>query len=93
MKSRQTENWLRPRGLLARLFLVPGDGTVPLQSVLRLGSAEIWRLGQQRRSQYLVALLNRKRNETAVDAPDRFSGRTHRASSPERRSADDDVGC
>jgi hypothetical protein len=70
MKSRQTQSWLRPGGLLARLFLAPNDDrAASLQSIFRFDSAEVWRLGQQRRSQYLAALLHRERNKTAVDAP------------------------
>jgi len=42
-----------------------------LQSLFRLNSAEAWRLGQRRRSQFLAALLKRKREDTAADAPDR----------------------
>jgi hypothetical protein len=83
MKSGQTEGWLRRARLLARLFSAPRDDrAAPLQWVFRLGTAEIWRLGQRRRSQYLAALLNRKCNETAVDAPERFSGRTHSCGQP-----------
>jgi len=64
--------------LLARLFSAPSrDGAALVQDVFRFDSAEVWRLGQQRRGQYLNAFLHRKRNETAADAPDRFSGRTH----------------
>jgi hypothetical protein len=78
MKSRQIESWLRPGGLVVRLFSAPsGDRAAPFQSIFHFDLAEIWRLGQQRRSQYLAALLNRKSNETALDVPDRFSGRTH----------------
>jgi hypothetical protein len=83
MKSRQTEGWLPRARFLARLFLAPRDDrAAPLQWVFRLGTAEIWRLGQRRRSQYLAALLDRKCNETPVDAPDRFSGRTHSSVQP-----------
>src|SRR6516164_3324272 len=78
VKSRQTKTWLRLGRLLARLFSAPYDHkAVPLQGIFHFDSAELWRLGQQRRSQCLAALLNRKRSETAVDAPDPFSGRTH----------------
>jgi hypothetical protein len=77
MKSIQIGSWLRPGGLLARLLSAPcDDGAAPSQSLFRFDSAEAWRLGQRRRSQYLAALLNRKRNETPVDVPDRFRGRT-----------------
>jgi hypothetical protein len=78
MKSRRIESWSVPGGLLARLFSAPSDErAAPLQSIFRFDSAEIWRLAQQRRSQYLAALLNRKSNKTALDAPDGFSGGTH----------------
>jgi len=71
MKSRQTQSWLRPDELLARLFLaLDDDRAASLQSIFRFDSAEIWRLGQQRRSRYLAALLHRKSNKTVVDAPD-----------------------
>ncbi len=81
MKSRQS--WLRPGGLLARLFLAPSDDrAAPLEGIFRFNTAEIWRLGQQRRSQYLAALLNRKSTETDLDAPDRFSSRTHSWAQP-----------
>jgi hypothetical protein len=80
MKSRQTQSWLRPGELLARLFLAPDDDRgASLQSIFRFDSAEIWRLGQQRRSQYLAALLHPKSNKIAVDAPDGFSDRTQRS--------------
>jgi len=56
-----TQSWLRPGELLARFFLAPDDNrAASLQSIFRLDSAEIWRLGQQLRSQYLAALLHRK---------------------------------
>jgi hypothetical protein len=71
MKSRQTQSWLRPGGLLARLFLAPSDErAVSLQGFFRFDLAEIWGLGQKRRSQCLAALLRSKCNQTAVDAPD-----------------------
>jgi hypothetical protein len=58
MKSRQAQSWLRPGEWLARLFLAPDhDRAASLQSIFRFDSAEIWRLGQQRRSRYLAALL------------------------------------
>lgn len=86
MKSRQTQSWLRPGKLLARLFLAPDDDRLAsLQSIFRFDSAEIWRLGQQRRSRYLAALLHRKSNKTAVDAPDGFSGRTGRSPTADPR--------
>jgi hypothetical protein len=44
-----------------------------------VGSAEIWRLGQQRRAQYLAALLNRKRDESAPDL--RIQALPHRGTS------------
>ena len=70
MKPRQTQSWSRPDESLARLFLAPDDDrAASLQSIFRFDSAEVWRLGQQRRSQYLAALLHRERNKTAVDAP------------------------
>jgi hypothetical protein len=68
MKPRRIESWLASGGPLARLFSAPDDDQAnPLRSVFRVGSAEIWRLGQQRRAQYLAALLNRKRDERAPD--------------------------
>jgi hypothetical protein len=86
MKSRQTQSWLRPGELLARLLLAPDDDRAgSLQSIFRFDSAEIWRLGQQHRSRYLAALLHRKSNKTAVDAPDGFSGRTQRSPTADPR--------
>jgi hypothetical protein len=86
MKSRQTPSWLRSGELLARLFLAPDDDrSASLQSIFRFDSAEIWRLGQQLRSHYLAALLHRKTNKTAVDAPDSFSGRTQRSPTADPR--------
>lgn len=67
MKSRQTQSWLRPGELLARLFSAPDDDrAASLQSIFRFDSAEIWRLGQQLRSQYLTGLLHRKVGVGAV---------------------------
>jgi len=81
-----TQSWLRPGELLARFFLAPDDNrAASLQSIFRLDSAEIWRLGQQLRSQYLAALLQRKTNKTALDAPDGFSGRTQRSPTADPR--------
>jgi hypothetical protein len=69
MKSRQTQSWLHPGELLARLFLAPNDDrAASSQSIFRFDSAEIWRHGQQCRSRYLAALLHRKSNKTAVAA-------------------------
>jgi hypothetical protein len=88
MKSRQTQSWLRPGELLARLFLPPDDDrAASLQSIFRFDSAEIWRLGQQRRSRYLATLLHRKSNKTAVDAPDGVSGRTQRGPTAPRQQS------
>ena len=51
-----------------RLFSAPSDDRAnPLQSVFSMGSAEIWRLGQRRRSQFLAAQLSRKRNEATFN--------------------------
>src|SRR5215472_1056681 len=74
---RRIRRWLRPGGLLARFLSAPSDDrAAPLQGVFRLSSAEVWRLAQQRRSQYLAVPLNRKSTEAAIDGPDRLSGRT-----------------
>jgi len=55
------QSWLRPGELLARFFLAPDDNRASsLQCIFRFDSTEIWRLGQQLRSQYLAALLHRK---------------------------------
>jgi hypothetical protein len=68
MKPKQTQSWLRPGALLAGLFMAPDDdGAASLQSIFRFDSTEIWRLGQQLRSQYLAALLRRNSNKIAVD--------------------------
>jgi hypothetical protein len=86
VKSRQTQSWLRSGKLLARLFLAPDDDrAASLQCIFRFDSAEIWRLSQQRRSRYLAALLHRKSNKTAVDAPDGFSGRAQRSPTADPR--------
>jgi hypothetical protein len=48
--------------LLARLFSPPSDHeAAPSQGIFGSSSADVWRLGQQRRTQYLAALLNRQR--------------------------------
>jgi hypothetical protein len=86
MKLRQTQSWLCPGELLARLFLAPDDDRAgSLQRIFRFDSAQIWRLGQQHRSRYLAALLYRKSNKTAVDAPNGFSGRTQRSPTADPR--------
>jgi len=63
MKAGKSAIWLRSCRALARLFLSSDDDrAAPMQSFFHLDSAEIWRFGQQRRSQYLAALLNRMRS-------------------------------
>ena len=63
MKPKENRTRLPSRELLKRFFLAPSDDRAnPLQSVFSMGTAEIWRLGQQRRSQCLAAWLGQKRS-------------------------------
>jgi len=79
--------------LLAQLFLSPRqNGGARSQGLFRASAAEVWRLGQQRRSQFLAALLKRKRDAPAVHMSQRIPGRTDLHGGPERqKTAVDDV--
>ena len=63
MKATETEGWSRLGRLLSRLMAASDDGAAPLQGLFRMGSAEVRRLGEQRRAQYFVTLLSWKRDE------------------------------
>src|SRR5215472_8322291 len=86
---RRIRRWSRPGGLLARFLLAPSDDrAAPLQGVFRLSSAEVWRLAQQRRAQYLAAPLNRNSTDAAIDQPDRLSvGAQPRPTDPDATAA------
>jgi hypothetical protein len=93
MKPIRTHRWLRRARSLARFFFSPGNqGAASSRGIFRLSSAEAWRVGQARRSQFLAALLKRKRKTPTVNTPDRFPVRTDLTCNPARRNADHDAG-
>lgn len=72
MRLMYRPTWLRARKLLARfLFALNKDRNSTCGSGSHFDSADIRRLAERRRSQYLVALLDRKSDEPAVDASER----------------------
>lgn len=78
MTFRKRTTWLHSGGFLARLFSALRDDVArPMPGLFHYDSAEIWRRGQLRRSQYLAALVNRRSNVAAEDEVDCPGGRSH----------------